>query len=148
MTMRLFVAAALAALAMPAAAQAQDIGNLSGTYRCVQGCAPGFEGQFATVTQNGRDLAIGSESGVPIRAWLDWYAPESRIWMDSLNQRAVYSPDFMTIQFERGTVWQRTANPENVAIAYCARKYRSYDPISQTIIGRNGVRHPCPQLRG
>jgi BA14K-like protein len=140
----LIVAAALAALAIPAAAQAQGADNLSGTYRCVQGCAPGFEGRVASVTQNGRDLAIVSESGVPIRAWLDWYAPASRIWMDSLNQSAVYSPDFMTIQFDRGTVWARTANPETVAVAYCARRYRSYDPVSQTFVARDGIRHPCP----
>ena len=146
MKLQLIAAAALAVLAMPAAAHAQGFGNLSGTYRCVQGCAPGFEGQLATITQNGRDLAIVSESGVPIRAWLDWYAPESRIWMDSLNQSAVYSPDFMTIQFNRGTVWARTANPETIAVASCARRYRSYDPVSQTFVGRNGVRYPCPQF--
>jgi hypothetical protein len=30
------------------------------------------------------------------------------------------------------------------AVAYCARRYRSYDPISQTYLGSDGFRHPCP----
>jgi BA14K-like protein len=27
--------------------------------------------------------------------------------------------------------------------AYCARRYRSYDPASGTLLGGNGLRHPC-----
>ena len=30
-------------------------------------------------------------------------------------------------------------------IAYCARRYRSYDPVSQTYMGYDGLRHPCPE---
>jgi hypothetical protein len=30
------------------------------------------------------------------------------------------------------------------AVAYCARKYRSYDPASGTFLGTEGLRHPCP----
>jgi len=30
------------------------------------------------------------------------------------------------------------------ATAYCARRYRSYDPASGTFLGNDGVRHPCP----
>ncbi len=28
--------------------------------------------------------------------------------------------------------------------AYCARRYRSYDPATGTYLGFDGVRHPCP----
>ena len=28
--------------------------------------------------------------------------------------------------------------------AYCARRYRSYDPATGTFLGYDGVRHPCP----
>jgi hypothetical protein len=28
--------------------------------------------------------------------------------------------------------------------AYCARRYKSYDPASSTYLGYDGVRHPCP----
>ncbi len=28
-------------------------------------------------------------------------------------------------------------------VAYCARKYRSYDPRSDTYLGRDGYRHYC-----
>lgn len=29
-------------------------------------------------------------------------------------------------------------------IAYCAQRFRSYDPVSQTYVGRDGLRHRCP----
>jgi hypothetical protein len=29
-------------------------------------------------------------------------------------------------------------------IAYCAQRYRSYDPASGTYLGHDGRRHPCP----
>src|SRR5437660_2439399 len=45
-----------------------------------------------------------NEAGEPSRAWIDWIG---HIWTQSWNQGAVYSPDGMTIQFDRGTVWQR-----------------------------------------
>jgi len=28
--------------------------------------------------------------------------------------------------------------------AYCAQRYRSYDPATGTFLGYDGVRHPCP----
>jgi hypothetical protein len=30
------------------------------------------------------------------------------------------------------------------AIAYCAQRFRSYDPSSGTYLGYDGFRHPCP----
>ena len=30
------------------------------------------------------------------------------------------------------------------AAAYCAQRYRSYDPASGTYLGYDGLRHPCP----
>jgi hypothetical protein len=30
------------------------------------------------------------------------------------------------------------------AVAYCARRFRSYDPRSGTYLGKDGYRHPCP----
>jgi hypothetical protein len=30
------------------------------------------------------------------------------------------------------------------AIAYCLRRFRSYDPYSRTYLGYDGYRHPCP----
>jgi hypothetical protein len=29
-------------------------------------------------------------------------------------------------------------------VAYCAQRYRSYDPASGTYLGTDGLRHPCP----
>jgi len=34
--------------------------------------------------------------------------------------------------------------PVDGAIAYCMRRFRSYDPYSMTYLGYDGLRHPCP----
>jgi hypothetical protein len=34
--------------------------------------------------------------------------------------------------------------PGSDAVAYCAQRYRSYDPASGTFLGYDGQRHPCP----
>jgi hypothetical protein len=34
--------------------------------------------------------------------------------------------------------------PADDAIAYCAQRFRSYDPASGTYLGYDGLRHPCP----
>jgi hypothetical protein len=82
------------------AASAQEV-NLTGPYQCVTNCAgPGP----ATVTQNGWDLNLVNEMGAPSRAWVDW---PGHIWVQNWNEGAIYSPDGMTIQFDRGTVWHR-----------------------------------------
>jgi hypothetical protein len=36
------------------------------------------------------------------------------------------------------------APPPNDAVAYCMQRYRSYDPVSQTFVGFDGLRRPCP----
>jgi hypothetical protein len=36
------------------------------------------------------------------------------------------------------------AGPYDGAVAYCMRRYRSYDPYSMTYLGYDGLRHPCP----
>ena len=82
--------------------------NLTGVYRCVQVC----RGELpAYVTQNGSELNLLNEAGVPSRAWPDWFYPASRIWVDAYNMSAVYSPDGMLIQFDNGTIWHRDLPP-------------------------------------
>lgn len=42
------------------------------------------------------------------------------------------------------TAQQRAApQPSNSWLAYCANKYRSFDPASGTYLGYDGKRHPC-----
>jgi len=91
-------------------ASAQSV-NLTGTYRCIQVCRQGLTGNQAFVTQNGPDLNLLNEAGEPARAWPDWFAPATRIWIESWNEGAVYSPDGITIQFDNGTIWQRDLGP-------------------------------------
>jgi hypothetical protein len=100
---------AAAAVFVATAASAQTV-NLTGPYRCIEGCraAPGSP---AFVTQNGPNLNLVNEAGQPSRGWPDATAPLSRIWADDWNVSAVYSPDGMTIQFDNGTIWQRDMGP-------------------------------------
>ena len=97
----ILLSAAMAALTI-ASANAQVL-NLSGRFRCVQNCAGGSPGP-AYVTQNGWEINLVNEVGQPSRAWVDW---PGHIWAKYWNEGAIYSPDGMTIQFDRGTVWQR-----------------------------------------
>jgi hypothetical protein len=101
--MKLLTAIVVAAALAGTDASAQGV-DLTGRYRCVQLCAAGLESQPAFVTQNGWNMNMLNEAGEPSRAWIDW---TGHIWTQSWNEGAVYSPDGMTIQFDRGTVWQR-----------------------------------------
>lgn len=87
-------------------ASAQSV-NLTGAYRCVQVCRGGLAGNPAYITQNGPQLNLLNEAGEASRAWPDWFAPATRIWVENYNYGAVYSPDGILIQFDNGTIWQR-----------------------------------------
>jgi hypothetical protein len=99
MKARIAALTVLSALAVTGAA-AQGV-DLSGQYRCVQNCRGTGP---VSVTQSGRDLRLVDESGVPSAAWIDW---PGHIWSKSWNEGAIFPPDGVTIQFDRGTVWQR-----------------------------------------
>jgi len=90
--------AALAAA--DASAQVEGI-NLTGQYKCVAACAGDGD---AFITQYGWQLNVTSDAGVPSRAWVEY---PGRIWVERAGQGARYSTDGSTIQFDRGTIWQR-----------------------------------------
>jgi hypothetical protein len=104
---RMSLAIGIIAVLGASGASAQSI-NLTGVFRCIQMCRGDLP---AFVTQNGPELNLVTEAGVASRAWPDWYSPASRIWVDALNESAVYSPDGMLIQFDSGTIWQRDLPP-------------------------------------
>jgi hypothetical protein len=104
---RSLIVAGIAAALTVTGASAQSI-NLTGTYQCVQNCRGDM---LAHVTQNGPSLNLVTESGVATRAWPDWYAPATRIWIDVYSVSAVYTPDGNLIQFDNGTIWQRYVPP-------------------------------------
>ena len=83
-------------------ASAQPV-NLTGRYRCVVACPPGFTGAPAYITQNGWAVNVLTERGVPGRGGMNWV----RIWVPAYNQGAVFSPDGWTIQWDSGKIWQR-----------------------------------------
>ncbi|HET7885973.1 MAG TPA: hypothetical protein VFL62_07090 [Bradyrhizobium sp.] len=104
------LALGLAAACVATAASAQTV-NLTGTYRCIQMCRDGAIGAPTFVTQNGDAVNFTTETGESFRAWPDWNAPASRLWIEAKSESAVYSPDGMRIQFDDGRVWQRELPP-------------------------------------
>lgn len=103
--------AGLVAACAAGGASAQPLPNLTGTYHCVQMCRDGMVGAPAFVTQNGDAVNITTETGQSYRAWPDWDAPNSRLWIDARDEGVVYSPDGMQLQFDDGRVWQRDVPP-------------------------------------
>lgn len=106
MTRLSLVIGTLAALAATDAS-AQSA-NLTGIFTCVEKCRGDLPAQ---ITQNGDQLNIVTEAGTSSRAWPDWFSPNSRIWVDALDEGAVYSPDGVRIQFDNGTIWLRGLPP-------------------------------------
>jgi hypothetical protein len=90
--------------------------NLTGTYRCIQMCRDGMVGAPTFVTQNEQAVNLTTETGESYRAWPDWNAPFSRIWIEARGEGAVYSPDGMRIQFDDGRVWQRDIGPPPMVV--------------------------------
>jgi hypothetical protein len=77
--------------------------NLSGRWQCVALCL-GPPGSPAFITQNGWEMNVLNEFGVPSRAWIDH---PGHIWVEQARVGGIYSPDGLTLQFDNGTVWQR-----------------------------------------
>src|SRR3977135_795502 len=107
----------LSGFAMIAALAATDASaqgvNLTGQFRCASQCVSGLQGQPAFVTQNGWNLNLLNEAGEPSRAWIDW---NGHLWAENWHQGALFSSDGMTIQFDRGTIWQRDLGEQSPAL--------------------------------
>jgi len=95
-------AIALSATMLASGASAQGV-NLSGRWQCVALCL-GPPGGFAFITQNGFEINVLNDIGIPSRAWVDY---PGHIWIERADQGALFSPDGLTLQFDRGTIWQR-----------------------------------------
>ena len=92
--MKVGLLAAAALIAMTSTEASAQVINLSGPYRCVQGCTEGLIGQPAFITQYGWDMNLLNEAGMPARAWIDW---PGHIWVDFWHEGAVWPVDGLTI---------------------------------------------------
>jgi hypothetical protein len=102
--MKALIAAIAVRATVPAAsASAASKVNLSGRWQCVARCG-GPPGAFAFITQNGSNLRILNTAGVPSKAWIDH---PGHIWVDRTQEGALYSPNGLTLQFDRGAIWRR-----------------------------------------
>jgi BA14K-like protein len=55
-------------------------------------------------------------------------------------------PGYYSYGYDPGYTAYRYSAPNYASggAAYCAQRYRSYDPASGTYLGFDGLRHPCP----
>ena len=89
--MRAGLFAVVALIAMASTEASTQVLNLSSPYRCVRPrMRRGSIGQPAFITQNGWDMRLVSEVGMPSRAWID---RPGHIWVDFWHEGAVYSLD-------------------------------------------------------
>lgn len=98
----LFTTIVLSVTLTASGASAQGV-NLSGRWQCMALCL-GPPGGFSFITQYAWDLNVVNDIGIASRAWVDY---PGHIWIERVNEGAVYSPDGFTLQFDNGTIWQR-----------------------------------------
>lgn len=53
-----------------------------------------------------------------------------------------YLPPF-GLGFDWKYPWVKYTYPSQTTVSYCARRFRSYDPLTRTYLGIDGVRHRC-----
>jgi len=99
-----------------------------GWHRGWRGPGP-FVGGLAAGALIGGSLAYGAYAPPPPA----YYAP---------GYVGAY-PDNYVDNYDYGAYAGR-GYPDGDANAYCAQRYRSYDPASGTYLGYDGQRHPCP----
>ncbi|HTS41243.1 MAG TPA: BA14K family protein [Xanthobacteraceae bacterium] len=60
------------------------------------------------------------------------------------SQRPYYSYEYGSYYYPYYPPYYGPYPTRDAAIAYCMRRFRSYDPYSMTYLGYDGFRHPCP----
>lgn len=101
----ILICAMMAAAAVPAAVQAQQPPNLSGTYRCEPEPSPCKNGQTFTVTQSGTKVDFKDEKGEAGEAKLT-----SNISLSAgapWNMLGVITSDNRAVQWSNGTQWRK-----------------------------------------
>ena len=77
-------------------------------------------------------------NGYPDYAYAPGYAYDDTY---SYAPGYAYSPGYA---YDQGSAYDQGYAVGGRNDAYCAQRYRSYDPASGTFLGYDGVRHPCP----
>lgn len=82
----------------------------------------------------GAGIVAGALLGAGIAASRPYYGPGPYY-----SGPAYYGPP---VVYQRAPVYGVPVY--NDAVAYCMRRFKSYDPASGTYLGYDGYRHPCP----
>jgi hypothetical protein len=107
-------------------------GNVSGSTQFTQG---GFRGDRDRRFGGGAGFVAGLAAGSALGYYGDGYDPY--YYGDSYAYSDYYDDGYYPADV--AVVAQAGIDP-----AYCAQRYRSYDPATGTYLGFDGLRHPCP----
>jgi hypothetical protein len=136
---KVFLCMIAASITLAFGGASAQILDLSGEYRCVQGCRGD---RPAAVAQIGRELNLVNEAGELSRAWIE---RPGRIWARNFDEGAIYSPDGLVIQFDRGTVWQRDLVEVEPAPAPRVRAQRPVPPDARVVARSEPPTPPAPR---
>jgi hypothetical protein len=89
----------------------------------------------------GAGLAAGAIIGGAVAATRPWYGYDYGYDYAPGPYSYGYDPGYSSYGFAPGGY--AAVAPDQDA-AYCAQRFRSYDPASGTYLGYDGFRHPCP----
>ena len=79
------------------------------------------------------------------RSYSDWRQSYSPYWAwDVAAGLLATAPTYYYYGVGFGDAFGYEAPLYDDAIAYCMQRFRSYDPITGTYLGRGGYRYPCP----
>ncbi len=101
--------------------------------------AGGPDGSGLGTARLGRASLLRRRLGIWSRIWLEWF----RTWLGHRDHRRRGSGERGTGLWRAG-LWRSGLCGQPNWIAYCSRKYRSFDPRTGTFLGYDGLRHPAP----
>jgi hypothetical protein len=96
-------------------------------------------------------LAAGAIVGGALAAGAPWYGYDYDYapgYYDYSYDPGYYGyssgPSSYSYNYNYGPGYSYGYSPGGGDVAYCMRRFRSYDPASGTYLGFDGIRHPCP----
>jgi hypothetical protein len=95
-------------------------------------------------------LAAGALIGGAAAATAPWWGPGYSYYGDyGYYPGYAYGPGYAPAyayapDYDQSYVYRASPDYAGRGDAYCAQRFRSYDPASGTYLGYDGIRHACP----
>ncbi len=125
----------------------------------VGGPSPSFGAGRMGPVRASPSIGYAGHGGVPVTGYAGRYAGgyggyyygRHRHWRGGfwpgfaigLGSYAYWGPDYYPYYYDDEYYYDSGVAPGD-AVAYCMRRFRSYNPASGTYLGFDGLQHPCP----